>query len=472
MELRENNEDNRTISLADPFKASLALSIRRRREQHNVASDLDAMPIVRSQRSPRMPRQSIGYSPSIRVPAPRMPSPIRFPIMVNPVEPALPRRPSYTYSPTPSLQDALFADHHSRRSRSPARSPGRSEGIPEPTSWYRPALPPIELDSGLPDFPPYSPHTRLDSAQESVQNIQTTFAVEAQNPVSTTPPVPGAHSEETHHSRQPSPVQYHNKPASSLSQIVFRPTNIPDPETEDNRHVRNKSGTSIEKVSVVQSTEHENKWGPGWGPVRAEPEQLSEQSQVQEKNPYPTLTSRRTSRQSAPQQDEPWLKEDNKGPSTVLHRPSVYSISKRSSRKSFPVPQPSAPEELNTLSADLEAGRKHRHPDVITYLTAFVLDTAPRQAYLHCHLRLPYMYFSRINRIFRAAGLSVEDIKEGMLDKALREQELLDEPGPWASEVLDSNTTYDRLQKTWNALISSLINEWTNLNIVSALLLA
>ncbi len=463
MELRESNNDNRTISLADPFKASLALSIRRRGEQHNAASDLDAMPVVRTQRRPPPPRQSIGYSP-------RMPivSPIRVPIMVNPVEPAPSRRPSYTYSPTPSLQDAPLEDRHPRQSRSPTRSPGRSEGTPEPASWYRP---PIEPHSGLLDFPPYPPHKRLDSEQEkqeSDQNVRTTFALGVQNSVSTTPPVPGAHSEETHHSRQPSPVQHFNKPASSLSQIVHPPTHVTD--TEDNGHLRNKSWASTEKVSVVQSTEHENKWGSGWGPIRAEPEQLSEESQVQGKNLYHISPSRRTSRQSAP--DEPWPKEDSKGPSTALHRPSVYSISKRSSRKSFPVPQPPAPEGVNTLSADLEAGRKYRHPHAATYLTAFVLDTAPRQVYLHCHLRLPYMYFSRINRIFRAAGLSVEDIKEGMLDKALREQELVNESGPWASEVLDSNTTYDSLQKTWNALITSLINEWTNLNIISALLLA
>lgn len=456
MDLRKNDDDdNRIIPLVDPFKASLALSIHRRREQNNAASNLYAMPAVQSQRSPPMTRRNrdVGYSPSLRVPTRRIPSPIRrVPIMDNPVEPAFPRRPSYTHSPTHSLRDTNREYRHSMRS--PARSPSRRDGLPEPASWYRPSLPADELHTMPPDSPPHSPPSRPDSEQENDGNNRTMFDLGAQNPVSTTPPIPGTRSVESLVSRPPSPVHHYNNSSTSVPKIISQPTHIPGNEY------------------VVQTTEHENKWGPGWGPIRTEPEQDSEELQEKSRCSNFISPARRSSRRSiTPLPDEPWCKEYRKGPSTALHRQSTYSISKRASRKSFPDPQPSAPKDENRFPADLEAGQKQRHPDVETYLTTFVLDTAPRQVYLHCHLRLPYMYFSRISRIFRAAGLSVEDIKEGMLDTALRQQDLRDESGARA-QVPDSNTTYDHLQKTWNTLISSLISEWNSLNIISALLLA
>ncbi|KJA18920.1 hypothetical protein HYPSUDRAFT_205005 [Hypholoma sublateritium FD-334 SS-4] len=451
MDLRKNDDDNRIIPLVDPFKASLALNIQRRREQNNaVVSNLYAMPAVQSQRGSPMTLRNVGYSPSLRVPAPRIPSPRRVPIMVNPVEPAFPRRPSY--SPVPSLRDTRWEQRHSRRS--PTRSPSRRDGFPEPASWYRPSLVPNELHTMPPDWPPHSPPSRPDSEHANDGNDQPTFDPGAHDRFSTTPPIPSARSVESLESRPPSPVHYCNKSSTSLPKVISLPTHIQD------------------TGSVDQTTEHENKWGPGWGPIRTEPEQDNEELEAQEKSSIPMSPSRGSSRRSMPPlPDEPWRKEDRKGPSTALHRPSMYSISKRTSRKSFPDLQPSAPEAENRLSADLEAGRKQRHPDVATYLTTFVLDTAPRQVYLHCHLRLPYMYFSRISRIFRTAGLSVEDIKEGMLDTALRQRDLWDESGARA-QVPDSKTAYDHLQKTWNTLISSLISEWTNMNIISALLLA
>ncbi|KAF9449383.1 hypothetical protein P691DRAFT_728037 [Macrolepiota fuliginosa MF-IS2] len=98
---------------------------------------------------------------------------------------------------------------------------------------------------------------------------------------------------------------------------------------------------------------------------------------------------------------------------------------------------------------------------VIVFLTTII----PRQFYLHCLLRLPYLYFSRMDQIFKDADLTMEEIKEmplrdgiaGYLQGGSRPNM------PWA---------YLRLKQDWEDFIDNLLREWKTLNIISGLLLS
>jgi hypothetical protein len=88
---------------------------------------------------------------------------------------------------------------------------------------------------------------------------------------------------------------------------------------------------------------------------------------------------------------------------------------------------------------------------LMTYVAAFALDTLPRQLYLYFLLRLPYMYFSRVTRIFEEAEMSMPQIKQGILEAAIQ----LKEPvkgiaDAWKLEPVES-VQYSKLQNTWKA---------------------
>ncbi|KDR85877.1 hypothetical protein GALMADRAFT_235010 [Galerina marginata CBS 339.88] len=131
------------------------------------------------------------------------------------------------------------------------------------------------------------------------------------------------------------------------------------------------------------------------------------------------------------------------------------------------------PEELNT-PASTQA-----------YIIAFFVDTLPRQLYLYLLLRLPYLYFSRVTRIFEEAELSMPMIRQGILDAAKLKMggyeigQSMDmgrgwghPRHPWWLNLEPSeNMAYTRLQHTWQTFIDSLLKEWKTLNIISALLL-
>ena len=109
---------------------------------------------------------------------------------------------------------------------------------------------------------------------------------------------------------------------------------------------------------------------------------------------------------------------------------------------------------------------------LMTYVAAFALDTLPRQLYLHFLLRLPYMYFSRVTRIFEEADMSMPQIKQGILEAAIQ----LKEPvkgiaDAWKLEPVES-VQYSKLENTWQSFIDSLMKEWKTLNIISVLLLS
>jgi len=109
---------------------------------------------------------------------------------------------------------------------------------------------------------------------------------------------------------------------------------------------------------------------------------------------------------------------------------------------------------------------------LLMYVAAFVLDTLPRQLYLYFLLRLPYMYFSRVTRIFEEAEMTMPQIKEGILAAALQLKEpVKNVADAWKLEPVES-VQYSKLQNTWQSFIDSLMREWKTLNIISVLLLS
>jgi hypothetical protein len=113
------------------------------------------------------------------------------------------------------------------------------------------------------------------------------------------------------------------------------------------------------------------------------------------------------------------------------------------------------------------------HPRITAYATAFLLDTVPRQIYLHFMLRLPSLYFSRVTRIFEDAEMSMPEIKKMALEAA----------SGWKDPAKDLNRgfifdpqeltpPYASLQNSWQNFIDSLMREWKTLNIISVLLLS
>ena len=100
------------------------------------------------------------------------------------------------------------------------------------------------------------------------------------------------------------------------------------------------------------------------------------------------------------------------------------------------------------------------------YVVAFILDTVPRQVYLHVLLRLPYLYFSRVTRIFEEAELTMPEIKRMALEAVPGSRH-----GQGKLSRKQRKTTI-QLKSTWDSFIDSLLREWKTLNLVSVLLLS
>ncbi|KXN85211.1 hypothetical protein AN958_11576 [Leucoagaricus sp. SymC.cos] len=99
-----------------------------------------------------------------------------------------------------------------------------------------------------------------------------------------------------------------------------------------------------------------------------------------------------------------------------------------------------------------------------TYILVFLTSILPRQIYLHCLLRLPYMYFSRVDQIFVDANMTLEEIKEMALREGVADQE--------RGRLSQMPKTYLRLKQSWEYFIDNLLREWKTLNIISGLLLS
>lgn len=99
------------------------------------------------------------------------------------------------------------------------------------------------------------------------------------------------------------------------------------------------------------------------------------------------------------------------------------------------------------------------------YLWIFLTGILPRQIYLHCLLRLPYMYFSRVDQIFVDAQLSLEEIKELALQDSVNGL-------VHRRKSTRMPRAYKRLKHNWEQFIDNLMREWKTLNIISGLLLS
>ena len=107
---------------------------------------------------------------------------------------------------------------------------------------------------------------------------------------------------------------------------------------------------------------------------------------------------------------------------------------------------------------------------LMTYVAAFALDTLPRQLYLHFLFRLPYIYFSRMVRIFEEADIDLLEIKQTILEEAIQLKAVKDVADARKLEPVES--AQHKLQNTWKTFVESFIRDWKTLNIVSVLLLS
>ncbi|KAJ3508099.1 hypothetical protein NLJ89_g5943 [Agrocybe chaxingu] len=118
---------------------------------------------------------------------------------------------------------------------------------------------------------------------------------------------------------------------------------------------------------------------------------------------------------------------------------------------------------------DLEEASK---PSLKAYVLAFAVDTLPRQMYLHLLLRLPYLYFSRVTRIFEETEMSMPQIKECVMEAATATKSPQELAMTFGHNPPVRSPSFESLQNTWHSFIDSLMREWKTLNIISVLLLS
>ncbi|KIJ12907.1 hypothetical protein PAXINDRAFT_170945 [Paxillus involutus ATCC 200175] len=137
----------------------------------------------------------------------------------------------------------------------------------------------------------------------------------------------------------------------------------------------------------------------------------------------------------------------------------------------------------------LTCSPKDRFFSFLRNVRYFIVDTLPRQFYLHMLLRLPSLYFSRIARVYEDAQLSKPDL-DRMIQfySGYNQQQRLRTsspipPGahyhpdlalPFPEEWTTTNVSpaLVTFKHSWEAFIDSLMREWKTLNLVSALLLS
>ncbi len=125
--------------------------------------------------------------------------------------------------------------------------------------------------------------------------------------------------------------------------------------------------------------------------------------------------------------------------------------------------QEDTPQDTGTVDTLLrDSGGSNKLNEVKKFAT----ETLPGIIYLHMLLRLPYLYFSRVDRIFFDARLSMSEIKQMALRVGAREGD------PLRVQTREGvPRTYLRLKIRWEELVDALMEEWKTLNIISALLL-
>lgn len=156
----------------------------------------------------------------------------------------------------------------------------------------------------------------------------------------------------------------------------------------------------------------------------------------------------------------------------VMMNPTMITIDR--------VASASVEEEPSSVRVDHKIQANEVHYNLRDYVLAFLVDTVPRQIYLHCLLRLPALYFSRVERITKDCDLSLEEIENITLRSAAENRENPHKDSRRDLVNLQSNSestdpsllppSYQKLTKHWESFINTLLEEWRTLNFVSALL--
>lgn len=160
---------------------------------------------------------------------------------------------------------------------------------------------------------------------------------------------------------------------------------------------------------------------------------------------------------------------------SLLTRPArMWSLSSTSERNLPRLPRVSTFGQISDTFLPRDDEEKNASPSSSTtlhsdiplrvYALTFLTSVLPQQLYLHCLLRLPYMYFSRVNQIFEDAQLTLEEIKEMALKDTVN--------GQSKGSGSKMPGAYIRLKKNWEHFIDNLMREWKTLNIISGLLLS
>jgi hypothetical protein len=105
----------------------------------------------------------------------------------------------------------------------------------------------------------------------------------------------------------------------------------------------------------------------------------------------------------------------------------------------------------------------------------FLVDSVPRQLYLHLLLRIPALYFSRVTRIFEDARLSLPDIKRMARAKADQwnpSENFIWQPSMQTPDQMPLPRSLLQFRSSWESFIDSLMREWKTLNVISVLLLS
>ncbi|KAJ7159052.1 hypothetical protein C8R43DRAFT_1064339 [Mycena crocata] len=119
-----------------------------------------------------------------------------------------------------------------------------------------------------------------------------------------------------------------------------------------------------------------------------------------------------------------------------------------------------------------ERSRRQALQDATLVAYSFFMDAFTRQLYLHLLLRIPYLYFSRVARIFEDAQFSLPEIKRMALDewnsKEKSKRAYTSFLAHQDSAVLPPSLLTFR--SSWEGFIDSLMREWKTFNIISVLL--
>jgi len=439
-----NIAPNPTFAAVDPFKASLAYSVQKVLPQNsNTANDLDSKP----------PPPACVYYPQIVGPY-GQPYPYSQMQSVYTPSQTFPPGPSRTYNPYAQMRIIIQPSH-------PA-----SAGIPE-----------VVRDG-----------SRRRSLSQSRHRATEEFS-------------PSESLSYVSESRSASPSERRRRTPPVVTQAV-RPVSHPSHSASPSRHSRSPSTRSRTPPIVIPPANSESR-AYGQGPPvpvtigRGEGSD-SELGRYRSYRPRRSRTASRSQRGDSRSRSHSPMTRMRRSRSPRGAQPLVYKTCRPlpqaarssdalrySSSSASPIPNggprlvtapPVAcypptvyPTKSPTILRIKYPKRPLPSPTTRDYIYAFVVDVIPRQIYLHLLLRLPYLYFSRVTRIFKEADMTIPQIKRGILDAAMQDPLRAGTGWGWCET---QNLPYGNLEKMWLHFIDCLLREWKTLNIISVLLLS